>query len=234
MKIFRFGNPLDTSFARAGRLGTWYPDPGPGTCPECGASRQRRIPPMIMEWLPDSDVIADFTWPGGDMVVTQQVWASLKERFQGLEFGPVEMWQDPKLKRPKRVTKRTKPRVWLPYEGPPLRELWVTSWAHADMERSSIRLIKTCATCGTRFHDLTGVEERKHRWDPIEKELIEIHIPREEGKGVYVKQADLRNADIFGLHELPGSVFCVERVKAFIEQEQFTNVSFLEMGKVLK
>lgn len=64
--------------------------------------------------------------------------------------------------------------------------------------------------------------------------MIEIHIPREEGKGVYVRSEDLRDTDIFRLYELSGSVFCVEKVKVLIEERQFTNVSFLEMGKVLE
>ena len=234
MKLFRFHNPLDFRFARGGRLGTWCPDPGPGVCPECTASRQRRVPPLIMEWLPESDTIGDFVWPGGDVVVSQRVREALEERFQGFEFKPVEMWQDPKLKRPQRITKRTKPRVWLPHEGPPLYELWVTAWVHADPERSTIRLTRDCATCGRRAYEMEGVEVRKSRWDAIKRDLVEVHIPRQAGKGIYVHQEDLRSVNIFRLFEAPGWILCTERVKTLIEDRAFSNVAFLEVGDVLR
>jgi hypothetical protein len=234
MRIFRVRDPVDMRFAQAGTVGTWV-SLHSTACPECGASRQRRVPPLVIEWLPDSDVVADFTWSGagGDIVVTQRVRESLEEQhLVGFEFRDVEMWQNPKLQRPRRVTKRTKPRVWLPYEGPPLYELWVTVWVHTDLGRSSVRLVRACATCGTEFYELTGIEVRERRWDPAKKDLVAAHRPREKRKGIYLQRKDLENADIFQLYEFPGWIFCVERVKTLIEERSFTNTLFLEMGEV--
>lgn len=75
MRVYHFAEPFDYRYARAGRRGTWFPNPGPGVCPECTASRQDRIAPLILEWLPDSDQVGDFTWPGvnDEVVVTQRV-----------------------------------------------------------------------------------------------------------------------------------------------------------------
>jgi len=157
----------------------------------------------------------------------------LEERFHGFEFKLVEMWQDPKLKRPQRITKRTKPRVWLPYEGIPLYELWVTTWVHADLNRSTIRLVMACSTCGYRAYEVEGVEMRKSRWNAVSKGLVEVYAPRQVGKGIYVHQEDLQGADIFRLFELPGWILCTEEIKVLVEDQKFNNVSFLEVGDLL-
>ena len=97
MKFYRLAHTSRHAFARAGRRGTWYPNPGKGLCPECGRSKQERVKPLIVEWEPGSDLIADFTWPGllDDLMVTERVRQCFEKcRFKGFEFGPVEMVQD--------------------------------------------------------------------------------------------------------------------------------------------
>jgi len=233
MKLFRFHDPLDYRFAQAARLGTWYPHPSPGVCPECGASQQRRVPPLIIEWSPGSSIVGDFVWPGGEVVVSQRVRDALEGRFSSLKFEPVKMWQEPKLKPPLRITKRTKPRVWLPYRGPPLYELDATVSVHPDFERSTVCLAKACSTCGREVYDVRGVEEQKSRWDPIRKSLVKVSIPRQLDKGIYVHKEDLHGAGIFRMFEIPTWILCIEEAKAFIEGLGFTNVSFLEVGNTL-
>jgi hypothetical protein len=210
-KLFHFHGLFDYRFAQAGRRGTWYPS-GAKVCPECGHSRQRRVPPLILEWEPGSDVIGDFAWLGADdeVVVTQHVRIALEGRFRGFELRSIEFWQDPKLKRPQRITRRTKPRIWLPYEGPPLWDLWVTAWCHLNLDRSSETLEKECSTCGEKFYKGPPFEERHLVVDPTSWD----------------------GSDIFHIYEYPRWIFCVERVKEFIEQASFTNVSFLEDGEI--
>ncbi len=211
MKLYHFHNPHDFRYAQAARRGTWFPDPGPGLCPECTSSRQERIPPLILKWLPGSDLIGDFVWPGFDdeVVVSQRVRDAFENRFRGFEFKPVEMWQEPKLKRPQRITKRTKPRVWLPYEGPPLWDLWVTAYAHLDLEKSGWSIDRVCSTCGRVFYTTPPYEER----------YLVIDIATWGGE------------EIFRLHE-SGWVFCTQGVKDFVEEAGFTNVGFLEDGVI--
>ncbi len=234
MRIFRLADPFDYHFAEAGRLGTWHPDPGLGVCPRCKASRQERVSPLIIEWLPGSDVIGDFTWAAiGELLVSQEVGEVLKKRFLGVELKPIEMQQDPKLQPPKRITKRTKPRVWLPTKVH-FYEFCATTWIHADADRSSLQLIDDCPVCGRKAYKVTGIEERTSRWDPIQKGLIKIHTPRVPRKGIYVDSRSLQDVDIFRLFECPAWLFCTEKVKAFIEEERFTNISLLEMGDVLE
>lgn len=106
MRVWCFTDPWDGSFAYASHVGTWSE-------PEKGRARER-TQPLVIEWEPGSDVIGDFTWLQFSpeiVVATQRVGRALLQRFRGFELGPVEMIQNPKLRRPQRITRRTKPRV---------------------------------------------------------------------------------------------------------------------------
>lgn len=213
IRIYHFHDPNDSRFARAGRRGTWEPDPGPGVCPECGRSRQRRVPPLIMEWLPDSDIIGDFTWPGLDdeVVVTDAVRRFLGDHIKtAVDFLPPEMWQSPRLAKPQRVTTRTKPRVWLPYEGPQLWSMEPTAYARLDLKASGWQVEGTCSICGRVLYSSPPFEERRYAVDPC----------------------TWYGADIFRIHDSRW-LFCTERAKRLIEARGFTNVSFLEDGVIL-
>ena len=62
------------------------------------------------------------------------------------------MVQDPKLKKPTRITSRTKRRIWLPYEGPPLHEVRVTSRMYVDLELNHVEVSShlVCTACDHR------------------------------------------------------------------------------------
>ncbi len=232
MRLYSLVEPIDLDCAAVAPVS----DTGYVKCEACGYYIDYPKPSKrTVEWLEGSDHICSFVWTSrliGEVLVTEEVRQALQKT--GVEFLPVEFYQDPKLKKPKRVTKRTKPRVWLPYEGPPLYDLWVSTWVHADLTRSSLRLVQVCPICGHKAYEVEGIEERKHRWDATKRELVEIHTPRVEGKGVYVCREDLQGADIFRLYEISGWILCTERVKVIIEGERFTNVSFLEVGEVME
>lgn len=210
MNLYHFSDPLDFRFARASRIGTW--SPSPGVCPECGRSRSIRISPLIIEWLPDSDKIGDFTWPGinDEIVVSQNLRDSLEVNFRGFKFLAIDMHLNPKLKRPQKITKRTKPRVWLPYEGPPLWELKPTSWCKLDHNRSGVMLDRVCNTCGRPKYIHPAFEER--------------HL--------VLDRTTWAGEDIFYIQEYAGWVFCTEEVKVFIERKGFTNAGFSLDGEI--
>ena len=144
MRIWRFTDPSDYRFAEGGRRGSWT-QPSEGLCPECTASPEERTRPLILAWLPGSDTVGDFVWPGFDseVVVTDDVLGALQSRFHGFEPGPVEMVEEKGV----RARKRGDRQVRLPYHGPRLHELWVTAWAHLDPGRSSVELERRCGTC---------------------------------------------------------------------------------------
>ena len=209
IKLFTFDSPNNYFFAQATRHGTWYPK-GSKICPECQTSRQKRVSPLVFEWEPGSDVIGDFIWPGfnNDLVVVQKVREILEGQFREIEFGPVEFWQDPKLKPPKKMTRRSKPRIWLPYTGPTLWDVIPTSWCHLDHLQSDVSIAKKCSTCGKVIY-------KYPKWN--QRHLV---VDRNTWDG----------EDIFHIYEYSGGIFCTERVKEFVDQGGFTNVRFSEDG----
>lgn len=227
MRLWRFTDPFDHTFAAAGRLGSWTEAATAGLCPECTASWTVRAKPLILEWETGSDRVGDFTWPAGDVAVADRVLDALQDHFEGFEGGPVEMVQPPGLQ----PSRSRSPRVWLPYNGPPLHELWVTTWVHMDRDRSSAELERACATCGTERWKLHGIERRDSHFDQKRKELVPTKTDRLPGAGVFIRQVELGGADIFGVRELPAWTFCTDAVRDFIDKKGFTNISFLEMGE---
>lgn len=229
MRIWRFSSPADDRFASAGRRGSWTSPQDEGVCPECSASRQQRAKPLVIAWELGSDVVGDFVWPGfgGEVVVTDRVLGVLQERFSGFEPGRVEMVEDPNSPQ----ARPRKPQVRLPYEGPSLHELWVTTWVHLDRDRSSVELERRCGTCGTEFWNIYGVERWDSHFDVGRRQLVRTKTERLPNAGAFVREADLGGADIFRVYEFPGWVFCTDLVREVIKKEEFSNVTFLEMGE---
>lgn len=210
MKIYHFHNPYNYRFAQALRRGTWYPK-GAKVCPECHTSRQKRVSPLIIEWEPGSDLIGDFTCPGDDeLVIAQKVRNVFEGRFREIEYRPVEFWQEPKLKQPKKLTPRTKPRVWMPYTGPTLWNVIPRVWCYLDHAKSGVSIKKVCSTCGNTIYE-------KPPWR--QRHLV-LDLSTWNGE------------DIFHIHEYSGAIFCTERVKEFVQNSAFTNITFLEDGEI--
>lgn len=211
---------------------TWHDRAGhTGLCRECHRSMHSLGPPFEIEWEKGSDRIGDFSWHGGwpPMLVPQRVVEDLARHFSGFELVPVSMYQAPRRKRPKIRTKRSVPRVWLPYEGPPVVMLHVTKQVHMDSERSTAVLELKCGTCPYEKWELTGYEWVSLEWDPQQAKLESIHQERVPGQGLFVHDADLQPDHLFKVHER-GGVFCVDAVKVHMEARGYTNIEFLEFG----
>lgn len=217
VKPWRLHNALDDAFAAA------FTDPN--------TEITRGDQTLVIEWEPGSDVVGDFTWVNADEVaVTERVGAALLEHFRGFELGPVEMVQDPKLKRPRQLTRRGRRRIWLPYQGPPLRYLLVTAQVSADLERSTLTPQGIHPDYGYMRYQVEGhghLEWHGRYPDPVET----VRVPRQPGKGVYIAAAALEGADIFRVVQLPGWTFCIDAVRQLIIDSQFTNMDFFEMGE---
>lgn len=164
--------PLDEEFARAALM---IPDEVFWTCPECGRVHRRGEFQRVIQWPvgrydAGSDKVGDFTWHGAayEMLVTDRIRRVLEEKSVSLRFRPVEMWQDPKLKKPKRVTKKTKRRIWLPYTGPKLWDVEILSWCNLDRALSGLQMKSRCTSCDDEMyafpesHDLVI---KRESWD---------------------------------------------------------------------
>jgi hypothetical protein len=179
----------------------------------------------VIEWEPDSDLVGDFAWPAfdTDIVITDRVGNALQEAgVAGFQLAPVEMVEN--SEKSKRASR--KPRVKLPYTGPQLWDLWVTTWAELDRDRSTVKLIGKQPD-GTEQYEVCGVERREATWDQERMALVKRKHPRVEGQGLFVRT----NTGIFRLAEFPGWILCTDDVKQLIESRDFTNVSFLQMGE---
>lgn len=230
--LWRMMVPFETTFATAG-LRSPNLNIGPA-CRGCGLSTQSLRPkPLVFEWEPGSDVIGDFTWPNGARVVVKKsVMDTLLKQYGGIHPEPIEMVQDPKLKQPKKLTKRSKPRVWLPYMGPELYELWPDNIV-PFLPMSTIIVITQCRVCGRSSRRISGVEVKSHLYDPDRGELVPDLHPRTPGQGLFIAAESVRDTPIFRVEEFSESIFCTDDVKSFVERECFTNIDFLEDGEIL-
>lgn len=202
-------------------------------CPKCKTGTKYMMPtPLAFEWEAGSDRVGDFIWPGGGRAaVIEHVAHHLAEKGLSVKAGPIEMVQDPKLKKPKNP-RRAKPRVWLPYEGPPVVELVVDHYVHIRPETTT-QVRSTCAVCGRVSRNLVGGENKQRRWSQEMKDLVPIREPRIPGKGLFVSRDELGAAGLFRTYEFPYAIFCTDEVKALFEKAQFTNLDFLECGEAL-
>ena len=205
-----------------------------GLCRDCMALPPFDVTPgLTIEWMPGADVIGDFSWDesGTWPILQEQVLNELAARFRGFAAAPVEMTESPKVRRPQRITKRTKPRVWLPYTGPTLHQLWITKIVPIDLEKSTVRLVRQCATCGRERYELCGAEHKEPYWDREQRVYVRLRKPRDPGEGLFVREIDLERVDMFRVKEFDGWKCCTDRAKDFIEEHGYTNVDFMELGE---
>jgi hypothetical protein len=233
--IFWMRQPFEGTYAQADSHGSAEAT----FCPACDGPTVRWLQPLEIEWQAGSDVIGDFVWPGKRVVARQPIVEELARRFRGIEPGPVQMWQKPKLKRPTRVTKRTKPRMWLPYEGPPLAECWVTAFVPADEARSTLSDHGRCETCGLpHSYWVQGIELKPGdlilEGPGVASRITRTHVPRRPGAGLLFHAEDLTGVDIFKEEEGAGWLLCTEPVKRFIQERGYTNIDFWEVGETFE
>jgi hypothetical protein len=193
-------------------------------CGVCGLGRFVKPDEIEAIWDEGSDEIGDFTDNVGFLIVARaDIVDELLAQFSGFESVEVQFPDHPKRRRPKRVTKRTKRRVWLPYDGPPLKAIWITH--HVDLHPSStVEIEKACATCGSIVYDeFVGVAER----------IGEDVEPRQPNCGFFVSQDEMKQCDIFRPH-WTGLTLCTDAFKGFVEARGWNNITFLDQGEILR
>jgi hypothetical protein len=208
-RVFIPTHRVNDEFADANPQGAWGPP-----CKICHRGKLQRQSPLRVQWVvdeepPGRDTIADFTWMGYvGVVVTQRVRDYLEGRVTGAKFGPVVMLDDPTLHRPKRMTKRTRRRVWMPYEGPPLWELIVPKVGIVDRKRSKLGDYDVCPGCGRKLREKSKVGR------------------------LVVRRKDWPGVDFFQLAEWK-LFFVTEHAKAILKAGRFTNLSIRRRGEIV-
>lgn len=228
MKIWRIAEKLKTSYAQAWRHGAWTEGK---LCDECGTSSESRKKPLILEWAYGSNRIGDFVWPGGseECAVSERI-QPIFHQLADVCFGAVEMTQDERTPRRKA---QARPRVWLPYEGPPIHELWINTHIHAERNKSTLYTQHKCHTCGSTAFRLDGAELEEPKWDPSRGELELVRIPRTPGKGVFVRRHDLGGNHVFRIKELPAAILCTNEFKQELQKHNATNWDSFEYGETI-
>lgn len=186
----------------------------------------------VIEWQPGSWEVGDFVWAEGHGFVliadrAERVLAASGVR--GWTSLPIEMRQHPsvvKPQMPQRVAARNR-RVWLPYEGPALREMHITRWVHLDRERSTYkRPLKSDE--GAELLPPRGVE-----WYSVDGAGRRVQHPRRPDKGFFVSAEDLGGDSVFRCYEWPHVLLVTDAAKTVIEGGGLTNIEFVEYGEVI-
>jgi hypothetical protein len=122
-------------YAGFSHLGTWSES---RLCPKCGRHSSRLVEPLLVEFEPGSDVLADFMWCGYSFIVLPPVRAFLEHERFGCSFGRVEVVQ------PSTATRKR--RVVYPYVGPELTWVKVIDSVSIDAATNNLA-VATCTNC---------------------------------------------------------------------------------------
>jgi hypothetical protein len=110
--------------------------------------------------------------------------------------------------------------------------VWVTKWVRMDPERTTYE--EERLSDGTVRKCLIGTERNETDWNRETFESTERVIPREPGKGLYVRGEELRGYPLFAVKESSaGRPVCTDEFKKLVESKGYTNVAFREISEVI-
>lgn len=171
---------------------------------------------MWDDWLAKGNIVPDFVY-STYIICKKEIAMDLENKFKGLNIASLK-WE----KNPKEVCAKDINRLkWLPKEKIEMVSLFTTIDIPI-LQQSTVR------------YGISGLTGK----DCI-KEVIgsaKVHgnniVPREKGKGLFFSQKDIGDYDFFK----PMNAFfllCTEKVKEFIEDKQYSNIIFLEIGEIV-
>jgi hypothetical protein len=215
MRIWSLENPCDRNFAYAISSGDCWDQ-----------KAKKRLQPLIIEWEWGSSIIGDFNvcfW--GAFVKSEVADELIRLGVCGFEPGPVMVRENSRKRRAKK-------RVKSPLECPPLTELWVTKWVQMDPHRTTYE--EERLSDGTMRKALIGIARKETAWNRETFESTERWIPREFGKGLYVKRSELGGCQLFKVADFAGiAIYCTDEFKRLVESKGYTNLAFIEIGEII-
>jgi len=217
--IWKIQVPIGSEFAELNRH---YQEPEGEKCANCGAIVAPTNEILTVEWDDGSDQVGDFVHAGADIVLQESVAERLRVVATGFKTAPIKFFDHPNLRKPVSIRNDSEPRVWLPYDGPPLCQFLVFQKVPLS-HHSTVEVDSHCEVCGTiRYKRIIGVERKT-------KALSKARI---DGQGLFVSAADLKEDGFFS--PIGTSLtLCTNAVKEFIQSEGFTNIELLEYGDVV-
>jgi len=192
--------------------------------PSCRTCNYKGHFPMdlLLEWEPGSDSIPDFLSAGARVVTRDDIILDLMSRFGGIKRRPLRFHDHPNLYKPAKITKRTKPCVWLPYQGPPLSELTATRQVPIHTS-STVKIQKRCSACNRpTFKAFENIEEKDCR----------MHTLRVPEKGLFFSRADIGDDSFFN-PAYTGLLLCTETAAGFLNNQNYSGLDLLEVGDMI-
>jgi hypothetical protein len=228
---------------------TYWPD---GTNPYTGAepknpreyirsTHAETSKPLKMQWCCGSALIGDFTHVGGWVAIVAKISVAvrLQSKFSNLGIQNVELVKARHLISPKNGTIGLEPRVWWPYTGEEIYELFSTTVVVIDLTRTTAPKGESADRRETVYVSGCGVLDIIPFQDAVRE------VPRKQNHGIYVTKNQF--ADFFhlkspngngvkccgGEHEIGPNyaMYCSNRAKKYIEKNKFTNIVFVEVGE---
>jgi len=143
-------------YARYSHRGTWSEGQ---ICPSCNLGTSILTPPLQIEWEPDSDLIADFSWCGYTAIVKEPARCLLESFDIDCEFSEI------KVLPPSNKTNRKI--VAFPYIGPTLYWLRPKLLVDLDIEKSDTPLLIDCPICGQKKYKFktSNLVAKKQSWN---------------------------------------------------------------------
>lgn len=168
------------------------------------------------DYLSKGNLVPDFLY-SSYVICKREIAMELKQRFEKLEIGELEWHKNPK----EIVAKNIHRLRWLPREEVDLVHIY--SKINIPILPQSTVIIEKKANGEEYIDSYIGVESI----------IGTKHILREEEKGIFIQQKEIKNFDFFRV-EKSYPLLCTENVKEYIEKRGFSNVLFLEVGDIIE
>lgn len=188
------------------------------------------ILPRVIEWEPGADQIGDFVSVTGALILRRELAEELQKQFGGFEIETIGMHQRKGLKAPTRQNRRTKPRVWLPYDGPPLCVLRVTQGVVADAEKSTLKYCGHDELVG-EIYDLQGVGYYISNNDKYSLTSPNAYFLRTNNNGIFVPKSQISKSGLIFCKGIKGKFICTDDFRKYIQKKNYSNILFSEIGE---
>ena len=203
MKVYRLTADIDRKYAQIHSQMEQEPKEG--------------ITVMWDDWLVKGNIIPDFIFSVYSISKTKII-EDLQNRFNGLEKIKLLWEKNPK----EEVAKNIYRLKWLPKEKVDLSAM-ITTAQIPFLSQSTV--VYSMDSGGKKYIDkVIGIEN--YYGGNL--------LPRESGKGFFFDKKAISDYDFFTPIDIPNTrIYCTEKVKLYIQDKEYTNVYFIEVGDII-
>ena len=203
MKVYRLTADIDRKYAQIHSQMEQEPKEG--------------ITVMWDDWLVKGNIIPDFIFSVYSISKTKII-EDLQNRFNGLEKIKLLWEKNPK----EEVAKNIHRLKWLPKEKVDLSAMINTAQI-PFLSQSTV--VYSMDSGGKKYIDkVIGIEN--YYGGNL--------LPRESGKGFFFDKKAISDYDFFTPIDIPNTrIYCTEKVKLYIQDKEYTNVYFIEVGDII-